>query len=111
MIDRNHADIAISRQCDLLGLPRSSLYYESTREERYNEFLMRLIDEYYTRVPFYGARRMTAWLRSQGHRVNVKRVRRLMKAMGLEALYPRGRHTQSSKGTQDVSVSSYRSLY
>ena len=52
---------------------------------------MKLIDEQYTRTPFYGRRRMTAWLRSQGHRVNVKRVSRLMLLMGLEAIYPKPR--------------------
>ena len=56
---------------------------------------MRLIDEQYTRTPFYGVRRLTAWLRSQGHEVNPKRVRRLMREMGLEAIYPKRRLSAS----------------
>ena len=91
LIDRGEAELSISRQCELLDLARSSLYYESTRNEDYNEQLMRLLDEQYTRTPFYGVPRMTAWLRSSGHEVNRKRVRRLMRRMGLEAIYPKPR--------------------
>jgi putative transposase len=73
----------------LLGLSRSSLYYRSEVDPSYNEHLMRLLDEPYLRTPFYGVPRMTEWLRRQGHAVNEKRVRRLLRAMGLEAIYPR----------------------
>jgi putative transposase len=73
----------------LLGLSRSSYYYQTSGESDYNLLLMRLIDEQYTRTPFYGVPRLTQWLRHQGHRVNRKRVRRLMKLMGLEAIYPK----------------------
>ena len=55
---------------------------------------MRLLDEPYTATPFYGVRRMTAWLRSRGHRVNPKHVRRLLRAMGLAAIYPKVRLSQ-----------------
>jgi putative transposase len=61
-----------------------------------NLWLMRLIDEQYTRTPFYGIRRMTAWLRGGGHEVNHKRVARLMEAMGLETIYPKPRTSQPS---------------
>ena len=72
-----------------MGLARSSLYYFPSRDTSYNEQLMMLIDEQYMRTPFYGVDKMTAWLRRQGHGVNPKRVRRLMRLMALEAVYPR----------------------
>ena len=91
LIDRDHPKMSISRQCELLDLSRSSLYYRPRPEDAYNETLMRLIDEQYTRTPFYGVPRMTAWLRSSGHVVNPKRVRRLTRLMGLEAIGPKPR--------------------
>ena len=81
--------LSVTRQCELLGLNRSSLYYAPAGEEPLNLLLMRLIDEQFTRTPFYGSRRMMAWLRRMGHAVNRKRVQRLMGLMGLEAIYPR----------------------
>ena len=86
MIELDHPRISISRQCELVGLARSSFYYEPRGEDEYNEELMRVIDEQYTRTPFYGVLRMTAWLRREGRQVNPKRVRRLMRLMGLEAI-------------------------
>lgn len=83
--------ISLSRQCDLLGMSRSSFYYKSRRDDTYNDFLMRLIDEQYTRRPFFGVLKMRDWLRRQGHCVNYKRVRRLMRLMGLYAIYPKPR--------------------
>lgn len=80
--------ISVSRQCELLDLPRSSFYYQPHKDERYNHFLMNLIDEQFTRTPFYGVPKMTFWLRRHGQPVNPKRVRRLMRLMGLEAIYP-----------------------
>ena len=77
------------RQCDLLGINRSTYYYKSRRDESYNLALMRLIDEEYTKYPFYGVEKMTAVLKRQGHTVNPKRIRRLMRLMGLEAIYPK----------------------
>ena len=91
MIDLDHAEISICRQCELLGVPRSSLYYRSRGDRGQDELLMRLIDEQYTQTPFYGSRRMTAWLASQGFPVNRKRVSRLMRRMGIEAIYPKKR--------------------
>jgi putative transposase len=79
------------RQCELLDVPRSSWYYQPREESAENLALMRLLDEQYTRTPFYGVRRMTAWLERQGQPVNVKRVRRLLRLMGLEAIYPKPR--------------------
>ena len=88
-VEPQHRQISLSRQCELLGLARSSLYYLPTGDSNYNEKLMSLIDEQYMRTPFYGVDKMTAWLRRQGHLVNPKRVRRLMRLMALEAVYPR----------------------
>jgi putative transposase len=96
MIEPMKAEIPIYRQCELLGLPRSSYYYESAGESEYNLELMKLIDEQYTRRPFYGSRRMTAWLRRQGYKVNRKRVQRLMRLIGIEAIYPRKRLSAAS---------------
>jgi len=86
------------RQCELLGVNRSGLYYQPVRESEENLTLMRLIDEEYTRHPFYGSRRMTVWLCDQGHEVNRKRVSRLMELMGIEALYPKPRLSQPGEG-------------
>jgi putative transposase len=89
MIEPGHDRIPLSRQCELLGLPRASFYYRPRPITALEALLLRLIDEVYTRCPFYGVRRITAWLRRQGHAVNPKRVRRLMHRMGVEALAPR----------------------
>jgi len=92
--------ISVRRQCELLGLSRSSLYYRTQRDTSYNEALMRLIDEQYTRTPFYGVPRMTQWLGRNGHPVNAKRVRRLMRQMGLEAIYPHRKRSLSQSDNQ-----------
>ena len=83
--------LTVSRQCELMDLSRSSLYYQPADEDHYNLLLMRLLDEQFTRTPFYGVPKMTAWLRTQGHLVNPKRIRRLLRLMGLEAVYPKPR--------------------
>jgi len=88
--------ISVSRQCELLRLNRSSYYYKSERDDSYNEYLMRLIDEQYTRTPFFGVPKMLAWLQRQGHWVNIKRVRRLMRLMRLYAIYPKPRLSKSN---------------
>jgi putative transposase len=96
MIEPEHPSLSLRRQCDLLGLNRSSWYSEPTSESEENLLLMRLIDEQYTRTPFYGVPRMTAHLchhEQVQHAVNVKRVRRLMRLMGLQAIYPAPRTT------------------
>ena len=79
------------QQCELLGLARSSYYYGPVPESEENLLLMRLLDEQYTRTPFYGTRKMTAWLQSVGYPVNRKRVTRLLRQMGLEAVCPKPR--------------------
>jgi putative transposase len=94
MIDGEHAELSIRRQCVLLGLARSTWHYQPAEETADNLRLMRLIDEQYLRRPFYGSRRMTTWLRFEGKEVNRKRVQRLMQTMGIEALHARPRTTQ-----------------
>lgn len=89
MVDPAHGQITVSRQCDLLGMSRSSWYYRPRGESELNLHLMRLLDEQYTRTPFYGRPKMTAWLRRQGFVINHKRVERLMSLMGLYAAQPR----------------------
>jgi len=90
--------LSVRRQCELLGLSRSSLYYEPAAETAENLRLMRLIDEEYTAHPFLGSRRLTKWLMEQGEEVNRKRVRRLMRAMGLEAIYPKPKLSAAGRG-------------
>lgn len=97
MIEHDLKRIAISRQCELIGLPRSTLYYDPAPETEENLKYMRLIDRQYTRTPFYGSRRMAAWLLGQGHEVNRKRIQRLMRIMGLEAIYPRPNTSVAAK--------------
>lgn len=82
-------ELSVVHQCELLGLSRSSVYYQPAGESPLNLELMRLIDQQYTKAPFYGSRRMTASLGREGHDVNRKRVQRLMRLMGIEAIYPR----------------------
>jgi len=83
--------MSVVQQCGLIELSRSTFYYQPVGENAYNLALMRLIDERFTKRPFYGVPRMTASLRAMGHGVNPKRVRRLMRVMGLEAIYPKPR--------------------
>jgi putative transposase len=98
MIEPEHRALPVYRQCELLGLSRSAYYYRSRPIDGPNQRLMRFIDEQYTRTPFYGVPRMTAWLRRQGWMVNPKRVRRLMRLMGLEAVYPKPWTSKPAEG-------------
>jgi putative transposase len=97
MIELGHPVLSLRRQCQLVELSRSGLYYEAREESPENLAFMRRIDEAYTQWPFYGARKMTAHLVRAGHAVNVKRVRRLMRLMGLEAIYPKPRLSLSGE--------------
>jgi putative transposase len=82
----------------LLGLNRTSFYLTPVGESAENLALMRRIDEQYTACPFYGSRRIAAWLARQGHAVNRKRVQRLLRLMGLEAIYPKPRLSVPGRG-------------
>ena len=84
-----HDQLSIRQQTQLLGLNRSSLYYKPIGISQYNILLMNLLDEQYTKTPFYGVEKMTIFLNEIGHHVNVKRVRRLLRKMGLMAIYPK----------------------
>jgi putative transposase len=90
--------LSVRRQCELLGLNRSSLYYEAATETAENLRLMRLIDEEYTAHPFLGSRKLAEWLTAQGESVNRKRVQRLMRLMGIEAIYPKPKLSQPGQG-------------
>jgi len=99
LVDRDHATISVRRQCELLGLNRSNLYYTPTGESEENLRLMRWIDEQYTATPFFGSRRMAAWLREiKKVKVNRKRIARLMQVMGLEAVHPKPKLSLSQPG-------------
>jgi putative transposase len=91
LIVPDHRGLSIVRQCELVAISRSSFYYTPTGETAENLALMRLIDEQFLATPWYGARQMTRWLRLRGHAVGRKRVRRLMRLIGLEAIYPKPR--------------------
>jgi putative transposase len=91
MIESVHPTLSIRRQCELIGLNRATYYHQPVGETPFNLRLMPMIDEEYTRAPFYGYRKMTARLKQRGYAVNRKRVARLMGKMGLQAIYPRPR--------------------
>jgi putative transposase len=95
-LDWEHQRLSVRQQCELLGLNRSTAYYKAAEETEVNLCLMRRIDEQYLKTPTYGSRRMTVWLQREGFEVNRKRVQRLMRVMGIEAIYPRPRTTESA---------------
>lgn len=82
-----HPKFSVRRQCELLGVSRAGFYYEPVAVDPEDLLLMRLLDEQYTLMPFYGVRKMTAWLNTVGYYPDVKRVRRLLRLMGLMAIY------------------------
>jgi putative transposase len=90
-IQSDHPELSVARQCELIGLSRSSYYRGALigTESEENLMLMRLIDEEYTRHPFYGSRKLRDYLRRQGYNVNRKRVQRLMQRMGLVSIAPK----------------------
>ena len=96
MIEPTHPDLSIRRQCELLGLHRSNFYYEPAPETPLNLELMRLIDRQYTKTPFFGWPKMTAYLRRSGYPINPKRIQRLMRKMGLQAIVPKPRTSQAA---------------
>jgi putative transposase len=98
LVEPDHPKLTVRRQCALLGLSRSSLYYEPVPETPGNLRLMRRIDEEYTAHPFLGSRRMTRWLIGQGEAINHKRVQRLMRLMGLEAIHPKPKRSAAGPG-------------
>jgi putative transposase len=107
LIDAAHPELPVSRQCELLGLSRSTWYYQRRPADPGDEQFMRLIDERYLQRPFFGVRSMTTHLNRRGYPVNVKRVRRLMRLMGLEAVYPKPRRSGLSLPDKDHRVYPY----
>lgn len=91
MIEQGNKEISVQRQCELMGLSRASLYYKSRRDGGFDAEVMRVLDEEYTKTPFYGVRRMVVRLQERGYEVGDKRVRRLLRSMGLMAVYPKKR--------------------
>jgi len=89
-----HAELSMRRQCELLGVNRSSLYYESVEPDAEELSLMRQMDELHLRCPFFGSRMMTQTLKAQGDVINRKRVQRLMRLMGLESMAPKPKTSQ-----------------
>ena len=97
MIDRTHA-LPVTRQCQLLNLNRASVYYQPMGVSDEDLRLMRLIDEIHLKRPFYGSRRIRDDLQDLGHSVNRKKVQRLMRQMGIMALYPKVNTSRPGKG-------------
>jgi putative transposase len=89
MVDPNYPNLSVSRQCQLVAVNRSSFYYKSKPVTPEDLELMRMIDKQYLKTPFYGSRSMTKHFRRLGHKINRKRVQRLMRLMGIEAVYPK----------------------
>ena len=98
MVDRRHPDLSTVRQCALLNISRSSLNYRRKGTCPEDLAVMKQIDEQYLATPFYGSRRIKVWLGRQGHTVNRKRVQRLMRVMGLRAIYRRPRTSKPGPG-------------
>jgi putative transposase len=93
-IDRCHKRLSVSAQCRLLSVSRSGLYYTPSVETSENLSILRLLDAQYLETPFYGVRRLRAWLGEQGYAVNVKRLRRLMRVVNWQTLYRKPRTTR-----------------
>ena len=122
MIEPNLPGLSVRKQCALLSISRSSLYYEPKGETEMNLDLMRVIDKQFLETPFYGVRQMTWHLRNEDHLVNEKRIRRLMRLMGvrrgidppdqililLTPDLPETQHQQGGQGAQDLPLSAAR---
>jgi putative transposase len=98
MVERPGEDLSVRRQCALLNLARSGVYRPKPATGADDLALMRRIDELHLELPFYGSRRMTFELNKEGRRINRKRVRRLMRVMGIEALVPRPGTSKAAPG-------------
>jgi len=98
MVENNNPEVSIKKQCEMLSIQRSGLYYKPCGESALNLELMRQIDEEYLLRPFLGVPRMTEFLRRKGFYVNPKRIRRLYRKMGLQAIYPKPRTTKPDEG-------------
>ncbi len=95
LIEKEHRELSVVRQCGLLEVSRSGVYYEPVKEGAENLAIMRWLDEQYLRIPFYGVERLVVLLVVLGYKINRKRLRRLMKLQGWQTLYPKPRTTRS----------------
>jgi putative transposase len=118
MVDKQHSSLSIAQQCRLLGLHRSGLYYHPCSESEENLTILRQLDEQYFKTPFYGVRRLTAWLKVQGYDVNRKRVKRLMELMGWQTIYRRPNISKPCKEhriypylLKDLSINRYNQVW
>jgi len=102
MVERVNPAVPISQQCRLLALPRSSVYRKPAEVSAEDLAIMALIDRHYLVRPYYGSRRMAAWLTTVGHRVNRKRVQRLMRRLGLAAIYQRPNTSKPTAATRSI---------
>jgi len=98
MIEPGHRALSVGKQCALLSISRSSFYYTPKGESEMNLALMRRIDEQFLETPFFGVRQMTWHLKNDGHPVNEKRIRRLMRLMGLMPIYQKPNTSRPAKG-------------
>ena len=98
IVEPDHPQLSVGQQCKLLSIARSSFYYTPKGETEQNLGLMRLIDEQFLEPPFYGVRQMTWHLRNDGHLVNEKQIRRLMRLMGLMPIYQKPNTSRPAKG-------------
>lgn len=98
MVEKDNSKLSIGKQCRLLAISRSSFYYQPKGETALNLMLMRQIDEQFLETPFFGVRQMTWYLRNDGHLVNEKRIRRLMRLMGLMPIYQKPNSSKAAKG-------------
>jgi putative transposase len=98
VVDRRHPSFSVAHQCTLLDISRSGLYYQPKGISEEELILMKLLECQYLATPFYGARKIAAWLKSQNYSVNRKRVRRLMQLMRLKAIYRRPRTSKPAPG-------------
>ncbi len=105
MIEPNLPGLSVGKQCALLSISRSSFYYEPKGESEMNLDLMRVIDKQFLETPFYGVRQMTWHLRNDDHLVNEKRIRRLMRLMGLMPIYQKRDHRLIATAQQRLPAS------
>ena len=98
MVEKDHPRLSVAAQCRLLSIPRSTFYHRPAGESAENLALMALIDRQFMETPFYGVRQMTWHLRNDGRAVNPKRVRRLMRIMGLMPIYRKPNTSRPTKG-------------
>ena len=110
LIEKKHPKLSIVKQCELLQVSRSGLYYEPVKESDENLAIMRWLDEQYLSTPFFGVERLLVLLVLLGYKINRKRLRRLMKLQGWQTLYPQRRTTRVDPAAYKLSVLAKGSL-